>query len=195
LEPDDLSSRKGTQDNHDGKEITIALDDDLDRYLNFLKMMKLVRYREEAALAALRIYKKLNMHDWIPYVYRNGSERVLIIDQSLLNDLFNSISYNGLRDAARTSALKRKTLNPIDPELDLREIDNWDIILNELENYGWGKFTREGDEIMVEYLAVPIAYLKAYLETFFNVEFEIHQSKSGEIYVLSKIRDISQTWL
>jgi hypothetical protein len=86
-------------------------------------------------------------------------------------------------------------LNPIDPNLDLREVDNWDIVLNELENYGWGKFTRDGEDLMVEYLGVPITYLKRYLETLLNVEFELRQSKSGEIYILTKSKDISQVWL
>jgi len=36
------------------KEITIPLDDDLDRYFKFLERIKLVKQKEDAALAALR---------------------------------------------------------------------------------------------------------------------------------------------
>jgi len=175
-------------------DITIPLDDDLDRYLKFLEMNKLVRDREEAALAALRIYKKLNMHDWLPYVYRTGTERVLLMGQSMLRDIFTSMSKDKLYDLARVSALKRRMINPMDPEIDFRETDNWDIILNELENLGWGKFTRDGDVIMVEFLAVSMDYLRGYLENLLGAEFKLHQTRSGEVHVLSKEKDKAQVW-
>ena len=176
------------------KEIVIPLDDDLDRYFKFLERIKLVRQREDAALAALRIYKKLNMHDWLPYVYRSGSERLIIMGQGMLHDIFTSVSEPKLYDIARITALKRKVINPIDPDLDLKETDNWDVIFNDLENMGWGKFTRDGDEVMIEFLGVPIAFLKGYVETLFQVEFKIHQSKSGEVYVLSKEKEKTEIW-
>jgi hypothetical protein len=192
LEPDRAQNTK--REGRPEKEITIPLDDDLDRYLKFLERIKLVRQREDAALAALRIYKKLNMHDWLPYVYRSGSERLIIMGQGMLHDIFNSVSEPRLYDIARITALKRKVINPIDPDLDLKEADNWDVIFNDLENMGWGKFTRDGDEIMIEFLGVPIAFLKGYVETLFQVEFKIHQSKSGEVYVLSKEKDKAEIW-
>ena len=176
------------------KEITIPLDDDLDRYFKFLERIKLVKQKEDAALAALRIYKKLNMHDWLPYVYRSGNERLIILGQGMLHDIFSSLSEPGLYDIARMTALKRKVLNPVDPDLDLKEPNNWDVIFNELENMGWGKFTRDGEEIMIEFLGVPIAFLKGYVETLFQVVFKIHQMRSGEVYVLSKEKDRTEIW-
>lgn len=178
----------------DQNDITIPLDDDLDRYLKFLEKNKLVRNREDAALAALRIYKKLNMQDWLPYVYRTGTERVLLMGQSMLRDIFTSMSKDKLYNLARVSALKRRMINPMDPEIDFRETDNWDIILNELENLGWGKFTRDGDVIMVEFLGVSMVYLRGYLENLLGVEFNLHQTRSGDVYVLSKEKDKAQVW-
>jgi hypothetical protein len=194
LQPDRISEPKGRRSGQPKKEITIPLDDDLDRYFKFLERIKLVRQREDAALAALRIYKKLNMHDWLPYVYRAGNERLIIMGQGMLHDIFTSVSEPRLYDIARITALKRKVINPIDPDLDLKEPDNWDVIFNDLENMGWGKFTRDGDEVMIEFLGVPIAFLKGYVETLFQVEFKVHQSKSGEVYVLSKEKDKAEIW-
>lgn len=194
MQPDKLSEPDGKGGKKPLKEIVIPLDDDLDRYFKFLERIKLVRQREDAALAALRIYKKLNMHDWLPYVYRSGNERLIIMGQGMLHDIFTSVSEPKLYDIARITALKRKVINPIDPDLDLKEPDNWDVIFNDLENMGWGKFTRDGDEVMIEFLGVPIAFLKGYVETLFQVEFKIHQSKSGEVYVLSKEKDKTEIW-
>lgn len=194
MQPDRVSRPKGRRSGQPKKEITIPLDDDLDRYLKFLERIKLVRQREDAALAALRIYKKLNMHDWLPYVYRSGSERLIIMGQGMLHDLFTSVSEPRLYDIARITALKRKVINPVDPDLDLKEPNNWDVIFNELENMGWGKFTRDGEEVMIEFLGVPIVFLRGYLETLFQVEFKVHQTKSGEVYVLTKEKDKSEVW-
>jgi len=194
LQPDKKQEPKGRRKEQPKKEITIPLDDDLDRYFKFLEKIKLVKQKEDAALAALRIYKKLNMHDWLPYVYRSGNERLIILGQGMLHDIFSSLSEPGLYDIARMTALKRKVINPIDPDLDLKEPDNWDVIFNELENMGWGKFTRDGEEIMIEFLGVPIAFLKGYVETLFQVVFKIHQMRSGEVYVLSKEKDRTEIW-
>ena len=84
MQPDKLSEPDGKGGKKPLKEIIIPIDDDLDRYFKFLERIKLVRQREDAALAALRIYKKLNMHDWLPYVYRSGSERLIIMGQGML---------------------------------------------------------------------------------------------------------------
>lgn len=194
MQPDKKQEPKGRRKEQPKKEITIPLDDDLDRYFKFLEKIKLVKQKEDAALAALRIYKKLNMHDWLPYVYRSGNERLIILGQGMLHDIFSSLSEPGLYDIARMTALKRKVINPIDPDLDLKEPNNWDVIFNELENMGWGKFTRDGEEIMIEFLGVPIAFLKGYVETLFQVVFKIHQMRSGEVYVLSKEKDRTEIW-
>jgi len=145
-------------------------------------------------LSALRIFKKLNMHDWMPYVYRLNDERVLMIGRGMLHDIFTSMSEAKLYDVARLTALKRRVINPIDPQLDLGEAANWGVILNGLENMGWGKFTQEDDEVMVEYLGVPIVFLKGYLETLFQVEFRIHQAMDGEVYILIRERTKHEVW-
>lgn len=191
---DEEDTLSGWKRSIEDSELAIELDDDLRRYLSFLERIKHIKTKEEAALAALRIYKKLNMHDWLPYVYRSGSERLIIMGQGMLHDIFTSVSEPRLYDIARITALKRKVINPIDPDLDLKETDNWDVIFNDLENMGWGKFTRDGDEVMIEFLGVPIAFLKGYVETLFQVEFKVHQSKSGEVYVLSKEKDKAEIW-
>ena len=176
------------------KELLLELDDDLYRYLSLLEKMKFINSKEEAAVAAIRIFKKLNMHEWIPHVYRVSSERVLLMGQGMLYDIFSSVSEARLYDVARMSALKRKVLKPFDPELDLTETENWDVILNEIQDYGWGKITRQGEELMVEYLGVPIIFLKGYLEALFKVTFKVHITKMVGVYVLSKEKDKAEVW-
>jgi len=182
-EEDAPPARKRSEDG----EITIELDDDLRRYLSFLERIKRIKNKEEAVLAALSIYKKLNMHDWLPYVYRSGTERLLIVDHGTLNDILSTMSESRLYDVARATALKRKVLRSADPNLDLTSVDNWGIILSELENLGWGKFTRDGNEIVVEFLGVPLTFLRGYLESLFRVEFQTHVVKGGELIILSPI--------
>ncbi len=164
--------------------LSIELDEDLRRYLNFLVGIKHIGSGEEAALAALRIFKKLNMHTWLPYVYQNGSERLLIVGHGLFNDVLSTMQSSKLYAVARATALNRKVFYSVDPELDLSRVDNWGVVLNELENYGWGKFTRDGEEVKVEYLGVPVIFLKGFLESLFGVVFQVHQVRSGEMIVL-----------
>lgn len=175
-------------------EVTVPLDDEIYRYLSFLEKMNRVNQKEDAILAALKIYKKLNMQDWLPHIYRNGDDRILMVTHKMLNDIFSSLSESKLYDVARISALKKKVMNSLDPELDLDNPDNWDVILNGLENLGWGKFTRKGEEIMVEYLGVPIIFLLGYLETLFQVNFNIRQTKDGQVFVLSKSSEHPEIW-
>lgn len=177
------------------KELRIFIDDDLYRYLGLLETFKLIKCKEEAVIAAIRIFKKLNMQDWLPFVYRVGQERVLLVGQGMLYDIFSSISEAKLYDVARISALKRKMLKPFDTELDLTLPENWDVVLNELENFGWGKFTRDGDEIMVEFLAVPLIFLRGYLEALFRVVFSAHDTRMKDVYALKRERDEREVWL
>jgi len=186
----DITEKEGSESG----ELTLRLDDDLKRYLTFLESSRLIRDREEAILAALRIYKKLNMHDWLQYVYRLGDQRILMLSHGMLNDIFTSVSEAQLYDIARMSALKRRVVDPFDPELDFKEPSNWGVILNELENLGWGKFSRNSGEVMVEFLGVPIAYLKGYIETLFQAEFSVTRSVDGEVYVLNQEGDRQEVW-
>lgn len=172
--------------NRDKNRVTVELDDGLRRYLGYLKMIKHIKNEEEAIESALQIYKKLNMHEWMPYIYRAGNERLLIISHGMFNDILSTIPESRLYDIAKSTALKRKVLRTFDPNLDLTRMDNWSIILNEMENMGWGKFSRDGDEVKVEYLGVPLMFIRGYLEALFNVEFETHVAKEGRITVLKK---------
>lgn len=166
------------------KFIKIDLDKSLRRYLSYLKKIKNIKDEEEAIESALQIYKKLNMHEWMPYIYRSGNERLLIISHGMFNDILSTIPESRLFDLAKSIALKRKVLRTFDPNLDLTQVDNWGIILNEMENLGWGKFTRDGDEIKIEYPGIPLVFIRGYLEALFNQEFCVHVTMDGKIMVL-----------
>ena len=181
-------------DGNEGDEFTVRLDEDLRKYLAFLESSRLIRDREEAVLAALRIYKKLNMHEWLQYVYRLGDQRILMVSHGMLNDIFISVSETQLYDIARMSALKRRIVDPFDPKLDLSEPSNWGVILSELENMGWGKFSMNGGEMMVEFLGVPLAFLTGYLETLFQVKFTVTLALDGEIYVFGLEGERPEVW-
>ena len=168
------------------KVVNVELDENLRRYLGYLKKIKHITNEEEAIESALRIYKKLNMHEWMPYIYKAGKERLLLISHGMFNDILNIIPEPRMYDLARSIALKRKVLRSFDPDLDLREMENWDIILSEMEDMGWGKFSRESEEIKVEYIAVPITFLKGYLDALFQVSFDTYVAKDGQLIVLKK---------
>ena len=176
------------------KELCIQFEDELYRYLDFLEKVKLIKSKEEAVTIAVSIFKKLNMQDWLPYVYRAGPERILLMGQGMVNDVFNTMTESQIYDAARITALKRRILNPFDPDLDLTEQRNWGVVLNELQNFGWGKFTLDEEEVMVEFLGVPIIFLKGYLETLFKVEFSTNRMKTADIYVLKKEKTKNEVW-
>lgn len=178
----------------DGEEFTVHLDEDLRKYLAFLESSRMIKDREEAVLAALRIYKKLNMHEWLQYVYRLGDQRILIVSHRMLNDIFTSVSEAQLYEIARMSALKRRLIDPFDPELDLSEPSNWGVILNELENLGWAKFSSNGGEMIVEFLGVPIAFLTGYLETLFQAEFSVAPALDDGVYVLTLKGERREVW-
>lgn len=178
----------------DGEEFTVHLDEDLRKYLAFLESSRMIKDREEAVLAALRIYKKLNMHEWLQYVYRLGDQRILIVSHRMLNDIFTSVSEAQLYEIARMSALKRRLIDPFDPELDLSEPSNWGVILNELENLGWAKFSSNGGEMIVEFLGVPIAFLTGYLETLFQAEFSVAPALDEGVYVLTLKGERREVW-
>jgi hypothetical protein len=110
--------------------LRVDLSDSLKRYLGYLKKIKYIRDEEEAVESALEIYKKLNMHEWMPYIYRSGNERLLIISHGMFNDILSTIPESRLYDLAKSIALKRKVLRTFDPNLDLTQVDNWGIILN-----------------------------------------------------------------
>jgi hypothetical protein len=162
-------------------ELTVHLDKSLYNYLGFLENSRRVDSMEEAVLAALRIFKKLNMQDWFPYVYRIGQERVMIVAHGIMDDLMSTMSDSKLYSVSSTIARNRKALDVFDHELDLSTPDNWNVILHELENYGWGRFTLEGDKIKVEHLAVPVTFMRGYLDTLFSVKLAASTNEEGLI--------------
>ncbi len=172
------------------KEIAATISEDLHKYLAFLEKSRLVKSKEEALSTALEFYKRLAMHDWLPYTYRMGGGRVFLMDSLMLADLFHGLSNREIYSAAKATALKRKLINPFFRDLDLSDQHNWPVVLNELEIMGWGRFSRFPGEIKVEFCALPIPYLQGYFEGMFGLKFERHQSKipGMNIFVAKKKR-------
>ena len=163
--------------------LEVPLDKGLFNYLSFLEKIQKIENKETAVLSALRIFKKLNMHDWLPIVYRIGFERIIILPSGIMNDLLCSIDETTLDKTSRLTAINRKSFDIFDHELDLTIIDNWGVILNEMEDFGWGSFTLHSSYIKAKHLALPITFLKGYLETLFKVELTITE-ESPEVYIL-----------
>jgi len=159
------------------KEIVITISDSLYKYLTFLEKSRFIKSKEEALSTALEFYKRLAIHDWLPYTYRMGGGRVLLIDTSMLADLFHGLSNREIFNAAKASALKRKLINPFFRDVDFADPKNWPVVLRELEIMGWGKFSKFRNEIKVEFCPLPIPYLLGFFEGMFRFEFERHPSK------------------
>jgi len=165
------------------KEVVITISDSLYRYLTFLEKSRFIKSKEEALSTALEFYKRLAMHDWLPYIYRMGEGRVLFMDTSMLADLFHGLSNREIFNAAKASAFKRKLTNPFFRDVDFTDPQNWPVVLRELEIMGWGKFSKFRSEIKVEFCLLPIPYLQGYFEGMFGVPFERHPSKIPDINI------------
>lgn len=159
------------------KEVVITVSDSLYKYLTFLEKSHFIKSKEEALSTALEFYKRLAIHDWLPYTYRMGGGRVLLMDTSMLADLFHGLSNREIFTAAKASALKRKLTNPFFRDVDFTNSQNWPVVLRELEIMGWGKFSMFKNEIKVEFCPLPIPYLQGYFEGMFGFQFERHPSK------------------
>jgi hypothetical protein len=166
------------------KKITVNVSDDLYKYISFLEKTHFVRSKEEAFGTALEFYRRLSLHDWLPYTYRMGGERVLIMNSTGLTDLFHGLTNREIYNAARATAFKRKIVNPFFKDVDFSRPKNWSLVLKELEIMGWGKFKRFRNEIRIEFCMVPIPYLLGYFETMFGFDFELHPSKIPNVAVL-----------
>jgi len=171
------------------KRFTIDIDDDTYNYLEFLERTRFIKSKEEAVKKALTLFKKLSMHDWLPDIYKIGSNRIVLMDRGMLLDLFELLTEFETYRAGSLSALKRKVLKPEFRDIDLTKPDNWMIVLKELENFGWGTFSKVGNEIKVEHCAVPTQYLRGYLETMFKRELEEHRTKIEglTIFIIRKL--------
>jgi hypothetical protein len=176
------------------KNLDVGLDEDVYDYLDFLERTRFIKSKEEAIRKAMLLFKKLSMHDWLPDLYRIGNNRVLIMDRGMLLDIFELLSKPETYRAGQLTALKRKVLKPEFRDIDLTKRANWSIVLKELENLGWGVFSRVGKEIKVEQSAVPTEYLRGYLETMFKVELEEHHTKVEGLTVFIATRPKLDTW-
>ena len=176
------------------KSLTVELDDDTYNYLEFLERMRFIRNKEEAVQKALTLFKKLAMHDWLPDIYRIGDSRIVLMDRGMLLDVFELLTEFETYRAGSLSALKRKVLRPEFRDIDLTKPDNWMIVLKELENFGWGTFSKIGNEIKVEHCAVPTQYLRGYLETMFKRELEEHRTRVEGLTVFIARRPKLDKW-
>ena len=166
------------------KELSIDLDDDLYFYLELLERTLFIKSKEEAVKKSLTLFKDLGMHDWMPNLYRIGSSRVIIMERGMLLDIFELLTEHETYRAGTLTAMKRKVLKPEFRDINLTKTANWMIVLKELQNLGWGVFTKTDNEIKVENSAVPTNYLRGYLETMFKVEMVEHQTKVEGLVVL-----------
>jgi hypothetical protein len=177
------------------KEFQVEIEDDLFNYLEFLERTLYIKNKKEALHKALLLFKKLSMHDWLPDIYRIGDNRIIIMDRGMLLDLFESLSEMEIYRAGSNTALKRKVLKPEFRDINLTNKRNWPLVLNELNNLGWGVFEKIEDEIKVENSAVPSPYLRGYLETLFKVNLEEHHTKIDELVIFRVVSEKRDAWL
>ena len=172
------------------KRLDVELEDDTYNYLEFLERMRFIRSKGEAINKALLLFKKLSMHDWLPDIYRIGDSRIILMDRGMLTDIFEFLTETEIHRAGHLTAMKRKVLKPEFRDIDLTKRGNWLIVLKELENLGWGVFSKVEKEIKVEHCAVPTGYLHGYLETMFNVELEEHLTKIEglKVFIATRLR-------
>jgi hypothetical protein len=177
------------------RDVQVEIDDDLYNYLDFLERTRFIKNKNVAVHTALLLFKKLSMHDWLPDVYRIGDNRVIIMDRGMLLDLFESLSEMEIYRAGHNTALKRKVLKPEFRDINLTNKHNWPLVLNELQNLGWGAFERIEDEIKIENAAVPSPYLRGYLETMFKVNLEEHHTNIDDLVIFRVTSNKREVWL
>lgn len=176
------------------REFKVEIEEDLFNYLEFLERTLYIKNKNEALQKALLLFKKLSMHDWYQDTYRIGEHRVIIMDRGMLLDLFESLSEMEIYRVGSSTALKRKVLKPEFRDINLTKKGNWALVLNELQNLGWGTFELVNDEIKVENTAVPSAYLRGYLETMFKVNLEEHQTKINDLIIFRVTKEKLDVW-
>jgi hypothetical protein len=168
------------------KEVTFEIDDNLYRYLDFLEKSRFTRSKKEALHTALEFYRVLSMHDWLPFTYRMGGGRVLLMDTTMILDFFHLLNNREIFDAAKISALKRKVTNPFFKDVNFSSPENWPLVLREMEIMGWGKFKQHEDSIEVDSCILPAPYLRGYFEGMFGVPFQLRPTKADNIMKFSK---------
>ena len=175
-------------------EFQVEIDEDLFNYLEFLERTLYIKNKNEALQKALLIFKKLSMHDWFQDIYRIGENRVIIMDRGMLLDLFESLTEEEIYRVGSSTALKRKVLKPEFRDINLTNRGNWTLVLNELQNLGWGTFELVQDEIKIESAAVPSAYMRGYLETMFKVNLEEHHTKINDLIIFKVTKTKLDIW-
>ena len=176
------------------RTFTLEMDDDIYNYLEFLERTRFIKSKDDAVRKALILFKKLSMHDWLPDIYRIGESRIILMDRGMLLDIFELLTEEETYRAGHLTAMKRKVLKPEYRDINLTKPNNWMIVLKELENLGWGVFTKVEKEIKVEYCAVPTNYLRGYLETMFNVELEEHRTRIEGLVVFIAGKSRLDAW-
>lgn len=165
-------------------ELKIKIPEDLYKYLVFLEKQCFIESIDKAVISAFEVYKMFSMHEWLPYIYRMGGRRVVLMDTGAVKDLLQVFGSQRMRVIARLTAIKRKMMDPMFDGVDFSKTDNWGIVLKELETLGWGKFTQVKNEVKIEFCALPLPYVMGYLEGMFNVRFKVHYTKIPETVVL-----------
>ena len=176
-------------------KFNVEIDDDLYNYLEFLERTRYIKDKNGALHKALHFFKKLSMHDWLPDVYRIGENRIIIMDRGMLLDLFESLTEYETYRAGSMTALKRKVLKSEFRDINVTKKANWPLVLNELQNMGWGTFEKIEDEIKVENAAVPSPYLKGYLETMFKVNLEEHFTNIKDLIIFKVTEPKGEAWI
>jgi hypothetical protein len=170
------------------KRIVAEIPEDIDDYLSFLVEQKFISSKSQALNTAIEMFKVLSMHEWRPAIYKINGSRVVLIETSVLNDFMQKLSSKELKRIARLTAIRKRLMNPDFKDYDPSNPENWDLILNDLEAMGWGSFKRIGDEVRIEFCAVPLVYVIEYLEAMFDVVFEVFKAKSKDIVILKARR-------
>ncbi|HUS79584.1 MAG TPA: hypothetical protein VM050_13090 [Patescibacteria group bacterium] len=176
------------------KRLTLELDDDTYNYLEFLERTRFIKSKDAAIRKALILFKRLSMHDWLPDIYRIGDSRIVLMDRGMLLDIFELLTEFETFRAGQVTALKRKVMKPEYRDIDLTKQRNWPIVLKELENLGWGVFSKVEKEIKVQHCAVPTGYLRGYLESMFKVELEEHHTSVEGLIVFIAGKRKEDAW-
>lgn len=176
------------------KTFNVDISNDLYNYLDFLEKTKFIKSKEEAVAKALHFFRRLAIHNWLPNVYRIDDDRVIIIERGMFFDILEAMTEDQIYHVGRISALKRKVMKPDLRDVNLTKLTNWDIVLKELQNLGWGKFTRVKNEIKVEYCAVHTLYLRGYLETMFRVELKEHKTEIPGLVIFIAGEPMMEAW-
>jgi hypothetical protein len=167
----------------EAKKINLEIDEDLYNYFEFLEITRNIKNKQTGLNKALLFFKKLSMHDWLPDKYRIGENRIIIIDSGMLLDLFESMSEFEIYRLGCMTAMKRKIRKPEFREINLTKKENWHLVLNELQNFGWGNFEIVEDEIKIDNSAIPVQYIRGYLETLFKKCLTTHKVKIEKLII------------